>query len=551
MKKKFLASAIAIFALLFSLLGTAQPAFTADIPDEQLSTPFPPVASTGGYSGAYFDDQRTLFRAFTYVEAWDSRDFSTAKYTTCTSSTAAPCNSNDNVFYETPLSPCSTEVIQDCVTDFAIKMGEKDFQSGSLVELLTSDYSGNMGTESQKRYNSPFVGDKDRGIPNSGKASIWKFAGVTHPGGDEFLLIPKLNGQFIDVAGKQPSSLDVGVYAVSRSTDKAGCFFKSTTSCFKRWPLPLESRIKVSLKTYAHVLGWFHGRIGEPVIESSKSSNKETFISVEGTPMKVPTVAVWAKNSDLPPALDKYIEDEFVARGNQFAGVAFYGGDKKSRAEQAVIDERNPSFDAKYFDFYSMWVKVAQDKAYAMPTTWSFRSMQETGQYTSCIGDNGVAGMVTTNSNAYVAGPPQFTGSDLAYQVGSPHFDTKGEVIVGTYDLAIRSDVARCIYKFSNAPIQASVSIIYATGEAKTATTTITEKNNWLRLSAKGFTYSTPTVKVTLSQEKAKAEDSPTPTPTPSKVALTKSTITCVKGKNTKKVTSINPKCPAGYKKKA
>ena len=33
--------------------------------------------------------------------------------------------------------------------------------------------------------------------------------------------------------------------------------------------------------------------------------------------------------------------------------------------------------------------------------------------------------------------------------------------------------------------------------------------------------------------------------------AVKKTTITCVKGKLTKKVTSISPKCPAGYKKKA
>ena len=32
--------------------------------------------------------------------------------------------------------------------------------------------------------------------------------------------------------------------------------------------------------------------------------------------------------------------------------------------------------------------------------------------------------------------------------------------------------------------------------------------------------------------------------------ALKKTTIVCVKGKLTKKVTAINPKCPAGYKKK-
>lgn len=34
------------------------------------------------------------------------------------------------------------------------------------------------------------------------------------------------------------------------------------------------------------------------------------------------------------------------------------------------------------------------------------------------------------------------------------------------------------------------------------------------------------------------------------KVATKKTTITCVKGKLTKKVTAINPKCPTGYKKK-
>jgi len=34
------------------------------------------------------------------------------------------------------------------------------------------------------------------------------------------------------------------------------------------------------------------------------------------------------------------------------------------------------------------------------------------------------------------------------------------------------------------------------------------------------------------------------------KKATTKTTITCVKGKTTKKVTGVNPKCPSGYKKK-
>ena len=34
------------------------------------------------------------------------------------------------------------------------------------------------------------------------------------------------------------------------------------------------------------------------------------------------------------------------------------------------------------------------------------------------------------------------------------------------------------------------------------------------------------------------------------KPAAKATTITCVKGKTNKKVTAVNPKCPAGYKKK-
>jgi hypothetical protein len=51
--------------------------------------------------------------------------------------------------------------------------------------------------------------------------------------------------------------------------------------------------------------------------------------------------------------------------------------------------------------------------------------------------------------------------------------------------------------------------------------------------------------------------ETPVPTPTPSATVVTtvkpaakKTTIRCVKGKTSKKVTAVNPKCPAGYKKK-
>ena len=112
----------------------------------------------------------------------------------------------------------------------------------------------------------------------------------------------------------------------------------------------------------------------------------------------------------------------------------------------------------------------------------------------------------------------------------------------------------KSLYKFSAAPISATVSVTSENGEANTATTVINEKNGWLKLGAYGFTFSSPTVRVKLTQEAEVAAPSPTPSPSASAsavpVAAKKTSITCVKGKKTKKVTAINPACPKGYKKK-
>lgn len=68
----------------------------------------------------------------------------------------------------------------------------------------------------------------------------------------------------------------------------------------------------------------------------------------------------------------------------------------------------------------------------------------------------------------------------------------------------------------------------------------------------------TPTPTVTVAPTPTPTPTpSPTPSPstsvtaTPSPTTKAKKTITCVKGKTTKKVTNYNPKCPTGYKKKA
>jgi hypothetical protein len=140
----------------------------------------------------------------------------------------------------------------------------------------------------------------------------------------------------------------------------------------------------------------------------------------------------------------------------------------------------------------------------------------------------------------------------LVYKVAAPHYSSNGDVFKGRYNLTMRSDIARCVYGFSKAPIKAELSIVSADGSPQLATTVLGEKNGWVFLSAANFEFSAPVIKAKLTQEVA-VEPTPTPTPTATatpKPSPKKTTITCVKGKSTKKVTAVKPVCPSGYKVK-
>jgi hypothetical protein len=171
---------------------------------------------------------------------------------------------------------------------------------------------------------------------------------------------------------------------------------------------------------------------------------------------------------------------------------------------------------------------------------WTVRTLefnQANSNIQSCsTSSSQLSGVVTTNSLVYSAGPPSYNQQTqtLEYKLISPHLNADETEAIGTYDLVLKSEVARCIYGFSNAPIQASISIVGENGENKVATTVINEKNGWLYLSANGFTYSSPMIKVKLSQAKNQ-----------------RYTISCIKGKVTKKVTGTKPKCPSGFRLKA
>lgn len=119
-------------------------------------------------------------------------------------------------------------------------------------------------------------------------------------------------------------------------------------------------------------------------------------------------------------------------------------------------------------------------------------------------------------------------------RVAAPHLKPDGSDMTGSYDLILNSTVARCLYGFTNAPIGATVSVVNNEGGSQVATTIITEKDGFFRMGAYGFGFSSPLIKMKITQS----------------AQASTQTITCVKGTLTKKVSGSSPTCPAGYKKK-
>jgi hypothetical protein len=327
--------------------------------------------------------------------------------------------------------------------------------------------------------------------------------------------------------------------------DGSRCAGTDLNVCEAVREFPTGYRFGVSLRMGTKLSGWYHGRLALPDVTIKNWKNGQE-ISVEAEPVRVPTLDFSVPNAEIPQKVRDIV---FTDR---------YFGKSGDGIREARINDGSSS--SVMVDLAAAFAPAYKDKATSTTTNWTFKAMnygQNSAAVQKCSDNTGnVAGLVTTNALTYLPGPPTFDkdSQSLTYKVASPHYEANGSLASGSYDLSMRSDIARCLYGFSNAPIKAEISITSDDGEKKVATTIVNEKNGWLYLSAKGFTFSSPTINVKLSQEKVVVV--PTPTPAPSAaapmapVAKKSVTITCVKGKTTKKVSGESPKCPAGYKKK-
>jgi hypothetical protein len=333
--------------------------------------------------------------------------------------------------------------------------------------------------------------------------------------------------------------------------------------CAQKYAFPAGFKYYVKVRTQQLPAGWLHGRISEPEIQIKEQSGVSV-IEMQGIPVAVPAVYKMYRYEIMPQKLkDQY--DVITGAYKKDPGfisdptTAVQGG-RTSHSPDPL--QRNniyapTPYSKQGMEQLNLWLPFIEDRATASLSFWSVRTLSpgEMEGSSKCFQDSkNVTGIVTTNATQYSAGPPAFNKSEgtLNYQVSAPHYSPDKSEFKGSYDLVMRSDVARCIYGFSKAPISATLEVTSSDGTPQIATTIIGEKNGWVYLRAKNFGFSDPIIKAKLSQE-PEVVVTPTPTPTPSvttKPVAKKITVTCVKGKTTKKVTAVKPKCPTGFKKK-
>ena len=442
-----------------------------------------------GHLGLYIDDDISHTRLMSTVRT-QSGQF-------CTSLNDAAC-ANQSLRTYSILPRCETDVQKDCVESLGATTSQ-----GVASEGVFSRYFPEQGL-------GDFEGNPGMNIPTGAAPSIFTLPGVPHSDGNEYMVIASVNGVTPTGGVQAPSSITIhaSVYPVKvlagsfmrntplengfgvshRSSDKWGnCASIADGYCAARQDFPANTKFSLSLRLSTPPKGWLHGRIFSPTV-TYEAAGSSTRLKVDATPVQVAAVATWGKYSELP---------EGAKRGSM------------NCSDTSNCGQMNPQSGGAHTSVEA-WRAVYGDKASWVRGQWMYQTLAENelanGSLASCTsGASKFDGFITTNATGYAAGPPVFdpVGKSLSYVVAAPHTNAAGGLIVGTYDLMMRSELAACLYGANANDIVGSVSVVYDTVTATTTDfkTDVSNDGTWFKVSASGFHYSMPTIKTTLSSK--------------------------------------------------
>jgi len=518
----------------------------------------PGGSQSPGYYGVTFEERQPTYAenvsVITSNVAVADRVNGVPSMFLCSSMDDPQCSKGAHVTAQLILPPCIAATDRMCVEALSIGSTSATMEPAILEKEIAS-------------LKSP--ADSITGLPRGGGPSLWSAPTVANKSGTKTYgvnvrVMYFQNREKAGSAGKRNApitltSMRVSVFPVSITAGKyyplesystvnsdggatygirptgndydnlTDCAWTESGSCAKYVDFADNTRVGLSLRMGSEMTGWLYGRMKDVDVEVSPLGDKFNKIYIEANPVAAPGAYGFIKKSELKnnPKLDERIR---LSSGE-------FGYNEMINSDFSRVSGYDPVGNFEDFQAFEPILKTK------------------------------LLGIVTTNALIYSPAAPEFKDGTLNYKVAGLHHTEDGVTLTrGSYDLAIRSSVARCVYGFTDAPFQASISVVGADGTEQTiATESVREdkKREWLFLSAQNFTFSAPTIKVKLVQDKPLSaapsqSDKPMSSTTapgkqsaPVKKAAPKlKVINCVKGKMNKKVSGTNPKCPSGYKTK-
>ena len=520
--KKFLTAFVVV---VFSAVSLS-PVHSLPVEDEQWPSQF---ASTSGLHGFELNEVSGLRDNVSVLIGSDSTG-----QRLCTSVTDTACSSSAGYSFRAVLGPCTTTVTIDCI------------ESVTGTSSSGTEVTGTFNRFFPARGVTDYTGSTADGVPDGRPPSLWTLAGLPHAYGDDYEVTVEVTGSKVNGDATKPlrtffaSVTPVNIYQTTCNIPSNGTCMDTfreevassglktigfagvaadqdagircvnwgeDSKCALKRAFPAGAKFAVQVRLSTTPSGWLHGRLQDPTA-SIERANNQTTIKISAEPTKVPAVSGVGQWAQLPTA----VQESFTAQcENKRCGTRRVEEASDSAVQGMPVSSRNiifsPSaFSDTAFTQLKLWTGFIGDKAAAMPSQWSVRTLSsdEMQNAPSCIRNGvGVTGIVATNASAYAEGPPSYdsASSTLNYKVAAPHYEKDGiTVFNGRYDLILRSDIANCLYGVSDGASEATVSVTGEDGVAKAANTAFTFNDGWFKFSASGFTHSAPTVKVKLSK---------------------------------------------------
>lgn len=430
--------------------------------------------------------------------------------------------------YTSVLPNCIEDLESPCIKSFEISEDDGKswikYKKSTSYESKVFDKNQNLPKGSYSQISKNWSANALEKLPAGANTSVFEFENSTHGGGNQYMVQAVIEGvsgkDNINAKSEKLSLIILPVSVYSAPAPNTCSIWKDY--CFKVFNFPenIKYRITLELKFLSsYFSGWFQSRIKDGTVTQSKNSE----ISFEGYPVQVSH----ALASFYKPFPEQLLIDYPEIKTGLFNGQKF------------TLNLIDSSINPDGIDKWQKYASFVNKNAFDDSSLWQATSYSTTKdsivykQMNGCLSKkNGLLGLVSTNATIYEVGAPEWDTSNnsLSFRVASPTNDSTGSKNSGSYELVMREDIAKCLWGNNVTSAKALIQIIDESGNTQVSTSTFLTQKGYLYFKAAGFHYSSPKIKVSFAKSSATA-------------------ISCKKGKISKKIVAVNPKCPSGYTK--